>query len=260
MNAAIKTTLRGLRLYKPIRLLMHWHLNRDVLRENRRQLAFYAAFIRPDDVVFDVGANIGRRSEIFARLGACVVAVEPNPDCAWQIEAMFPRSQVTVERAGVGAAPGRAVMHICNDDHMSSLSQDWIARMQGSRLSKYSWQRRIDIEVVTLDNLIARHGEPAFVKIDTEGFEVEVLKGLSRPVRALSFEYNPDFLDAALQCLGLVDRLGGYEFNLSPGETLSFARPQWKTAGEIESILREDEAIRVHNYGDIYARLRHSPT
>ena len=45
--------------------------------------------------------------------------------------------------------------------------------------------------MTTLDTLVAEYGEPAFCKIDVEGFEVEALKGLSRPLRALSFEYGP---------------------------------------------------------------------
>jgi hypothetical protein len=77
--------------------------------------------------------------------------------------------------------------------------------------------------VTTLDALVAEHGEPAFCKIDVEGFELDVLRGLSRPVRALSFEYLPPAHDAALAALDLVDGLGDYAYNYSPVETLRFA-------------------------------------
>jgi Methyltransferase FkbM domain len=74
--------------------------------------------------------------------------------------------------------------------------------------ARVRWDRSIDVAVATLDDLIAAHGEPAFCKIDVEGFEVDVLAGLTRPVRALSFEYLPPAHDAALAALDLVARLG----------------------------------------------------
>jgi hypothetical protein len=46
-------------------------------RQNERD--FYRRFIRPGDLVFDVGANVGKRSAVFLDLGATVVAIEPNP-------------------------------------------------------------------------------------------------------------------------------------------------------------------------------------
>ena len=46
------------------------------------------------------------------------------------------------------------------------------------------------VPVTTLDALIERHGVPSFVKVDAEGFEEEVLQGLSRSIKALSFEFT----------------------------------------------------------------------
>ena len=60
------------------------------------------------------------------------------------------------------------------------------------------------VGLTTLDALVTRFGEPAFCKIDVEGFDLEVLQGLSRPLRALSFECVPPAADLALACM---DRL-----------------------------------------------------
>jgi hypothetical protein len=98
---------------------------------------------------------------------------------------------------------------------------------------------------------------PAFCKIDVEGFEVEVLAGLTHPLRALSFEYLPPAHDAALAALDLVERLGaavgGYTYNYSPIETMRLASDRWLTAPELVPLL---ERFRpTGRSGDVYARL-----
>jgi hypothetical protein len=110
------------------------------------------------------------------------------------------------------------------------------------------------VEVSTLDELIAVYGEPAFCKIDVEGFEAAVLAGLTRPIRTLSFEYVPSAHDAALVALDNVARLGGYVYNYSHGETMRLASARWLEAADL---VRHFEHLRPRGRpGDIYARLR----
>jgi hypothetical protein len=116
-----------------------------------------------------------------------------------------------------------------------------------------TWDARLDVPVTTLDALIARFGEPAFVKIDVEGYELEVLRGLSRPLRALSFEYVPGAIELALPCLDRLQALGSYQFNVSPGESLRFALPGWVDADPLADWLQRRTVRELP--GDVYARL-----
>ena len=186
---------------------------------HRKMVRFYGAFLGPGDVGFDVGAHVGSRVRAWRALGARVVAVEPQPDFARILRLFFGRDGgVTIVPEALGAQPGTARLGISTaTPTVSSLSTDWIDTVATDRsFAKVRWDRSVPVEVTTLDELIAAHGEPAFCKIDVEGFEAEVLGGLSRPLRALSFEYLPMAHDAALAVLDLVEQLGSVPLQLLP--------------------------------------------
>jgi len=107
--------------------------------------------------------------------------------------------------------------------------------------------------VTTLDALIATHGRPAFVKIDVEGFEADVIAGLSTPIPALSFEFTTIQRDVAYLCLDRIAALGPYRFNLALGESQVLATRDVITAAD----MRRTIAALPHdaNSGDVYAIL-----
>ena len=186
-----------------------------------------------------------------------LIAVEPQPDCLRVLRRLHGHDpDVTIVAQAVGAATGHATLHISTaTPTVSSLSPDWIATVSADRrFNRVHWDHPIEVEVTTLDTLIAAHGEPAFCKIDVEGFEVEALTGLSWPIKALSFEYLPAAHDQALAALERLSALGDYEFNYSPIETMRWASPQWlDTVGLLELLNRVRPSGRS---GDVYARCR----
>lgn len=237
------------------RSLLMYH---GVPGRHRRMVAFYGAFLGPGDVGIDVGAHVGSRVRAWRKLGATVVAVEPQPDLVRVLRLFFRRDPgVVLVPEAVGAEPGRARLGISSaTPTVSSMSPEWIGTVTADRgFAAVRWDRSVEVPVTTLDALAAAHGEPAFVKVDVEGFEHEVLSGLSRPVRALSFEYLPPAHDAALAVLDLVERLGGgaYRYNYSPVETLTWASERWLTADELVPLLERYRPAG--RSGDVYARL-----
>jgi FkbM family methyltransferase len=229
--------------------------------KHRRMLRLYREFLGPGDLGFDIGAHVGSRVRAWRRLGARVIAVEPQPDCLRILRLFFGRDRgVTIVPAAAGARAGRARLALSTaTPTVSSMSPGWIESVAADRsFARVRWDRSVEVEVTTLDGLIAAHGTPAFCKIDVEGFEVEVLAGLTRPVRALSFEYLPPAHEAALAALDLVERLGaaagGYLYNYSPIETMRFASQRWLDAADLARLLERFRPLG--RSGDVYARLR----
>jgi FkbM family methyltransferase len=217
----------------------------------------YAQFIAPDDLVFDIGAHVGDRVAAFRRLGARVVAVEPQPALHRTLKMLFGRdSRVVLVPAAIGREPGTAGMRINLDNPtISTLSENFIAASRAADgWQGETWPTSLEVSVTTLDALIAAHGKPAFIKLDVEGFEAEALAGLSVAVPALSFEFTTIQRAVALACLDRCAGLGYRQFNVAIGESQVLG--EWRTAQEMTDWLAAvPDAI---NSGDIYART-HTP-
>jgi FkbM family methyltransferase len=210
-------------------------------------------FVRPDDLVFDVGAHVGDRVASFHRLGARVVAVEPQPSMVRTLRLLYGRSKsVAIEALAVGREPGSARMLINVDNPtVSSISPAFVQAAHGAPgWETQRWNETIDVPVTTLDALIAKHGVPAFIKLDVEGFEAEALSGLSLAVHAVSFEFTTIQRDVGLACIERCAALGYGRFNAALGESQTLIG-DWMNAQDIARWLTE--LPQAANSGDIYA-------
>lgn len=214
---------------------------------------FYSQFVVAGDLVFDVGANMGNRLKTFMRLGARVVAYEPQPRCFLALKKVYsPFPGVIVRQVALGAKAGTGKMLVSDIHTLSSLSPNWVAATQKSgRFGQQKWNRRIRVAVGTLDEAIATYGIPAFIKIDVEGYERDVIQGLSTPVKALSFEFTPECIETALFCVEHLSTLHSYRFQISFGESMVLGLPAWVDAPSIKSVLRRLDPM---SFGDVYVR------
>lgn len=225
------------------------------LRSRRKVMKFYAQFLNPGDLCFDVGANVGNRTDVFLALGARVVCVEPQPKCIDILSEKYRKNlRVNVVSKGVAAQQGIMSLSLCESANtIATFSEKW----KTGRFRDYRWQSLVDVPVTTLDALIQAFGVPAFCKIDVEGYEYQVLQGLSSPISALSFEFTKEFIDDAKLCMDYLTSLGDAEFNYTLGETPALVLSRWADANTLLSDLSRiaDDLL----WGDIYAKFHSSP-
>ncbi len=216
----------------------------------------YRQFVRPGDLVFDVGAHVGDRVAAFRRLGARVVAAEPQPALAKTLRLLYGRDgEVSIEETAVGSQSGFIDLFLNIDNPTTSTaSMEFIAAASHAPgWQGQAWPKRKRVALTTLNALIARHGMPRFIKIDVEGLEAEVLEGLLLPVPGLSFEFTLIQLDIARTCVHRCSALGYTRFNAVLRESKTFVHANWIAEDLLCQWLSglPPEA----NSGDIYARL-----
>jgi FkbM family methyltransferase len=220
----------------------------------RRMEYFYRQFLKPGELAFDIGSHVGNRVRTFRKIGARVVAVEPQPDLVALLRLLYGRSpHVTLEPCGLAAEASQGELHLSTrTPTVSSFAGSWITEVQADRrFRRLRWDTVVKVPLVTLDELIARHGEPQFCKIDVEGFELEVLNGLTLPIPALSFEYIPVSAARAIACIERTSALGDYRYRYSRVETHRWAIESWLDAAAMMEVLRALPLL--DRSGDVYA-------
>jgi len=273
MKNIIKKTLIGLKLYNPLVNIYNkfiysfpsLYLSKDELAlyknkqkiikqqllVKKRLLKFYKGFLKKGALIFDIGANVGLWTEVYLELGASkVIAVEPQQSMFNTLREKFANNEkIIILPKAVGEREGYAELAICEDfPGISTMSK---AHIEQSRFSKeYSWGKRQNVEITTLDDIITLFGTPDYCKIDVEGYELNVVKGLSKALPMISFEFHKEFIEDAVKICEYLSSLGMHYFNFSKGERMKFVFKNWVNQEDLLTYLKTQNEVML--WGDIY--------
>jgi FkbM family methyltransferase len=276
----IQTILRRAGLYHRLRTSgihdLYWRIaGKHWILARRKQLDFYRQLLtglRPGDLIFDIGANEGFKTDLFLRLGARVVAIDPDEMNQSILRERFARFRFVRRPVAI---VGKAISDSSSQETMwidgpgsavNTLSRKWATALNANRArhshghSGLDFTRKKTVETMTVEQLISAYGVPIFIKIDVEGYELNVIRGLQRPVPHLSFEVNlPEFRSEGLECVEILGRLAtAGKFNYAVECEQGLALQRWLGADEFLHVLGQctESAIEVFWKGSSVSEAR----
>lgn len=247
----------GNKLKESIGLMRAYAVSYWVPGKSARLKKLYQQFMTKDSLCFDIGSNFGNRIPVWRKLGAKIVAIEPQPFLFNFLTRKYAKyKDVTVLRGVVSDEMGTMkLFHNIQNPTLSTTDQSWIKdKAKDPTWGKFKWDTVIEVEAVTLDHLIERYGMPDFCKIDVEGAELQVLMGLSQPIKAVSFEYLTIDKERAISCIDRLEELGTYEYNWTISEQSRLISPEWLPAKQMKITIEKMGGKAAS--GDIYGKLQ----
>lgn len=135
---------------------------------------------------------------------------------------------------------------------LSTLSDEWIrTTREHGRFAKHYWDSEVSVQVTTMDKLVEKYGTPLFAKIDVEGYEYEVIKGLNKPIKYISLEFAYEYLESIFLSLEHLAGLGQIQVNYAKGKAPQFASKTWLSVEEPKEEMMLLEK-KLSSWGDVY--------
>lgn len=228
--------------------------HRERLESRRQEVHFYESVLvgfQRGGLIFDIGANEGAKTEVFLKLGARVVAVEPDDACSRHLAERFlefrinPRPVTIITRAVSNKVGTEQMLVDGPGSAVNTMSPKWAESLKKNKATfahehcGLEFSKTKSVDTTTIDELIAQYGVPFFVKIDVEGHEISALRGLHRSVPYLSFEVNlPEFRPEGLECIQLLAELTHTgRFNYTADCAHGLALKDWVPADDFSAVL-----------------------
>jgi len=214
-----------------------------------RNKRFYAQFIGRGDLCFDIGANIGTKSQLFLSLGAKVIAFEPQSNCREKLQNLKDNNaDFTFYPYAVGSENEEKELFLANHIEVATLSDKFVDYFTCDEIY---WNQKEKVPVKKLDSLIEIYGLPHYCKIDVEGYEGEILLLLTHKIPLIEFEFTGGFITETIKIIAHLEA-ENVTFNYILNEHLKWPQKKWLTADELTNIIKSLPVNRLH--GNIFVK------
>jgi len=166
-------------------------------------------------LAFDIGANRGDTTAELLTQYNKVVCFEPTPSLQSHLQQRFQNSNVEIVNKGLANSEGIKTFFISDTwgGVLSTLAENWKTKSRFVNVG--NWHEQVSIQTTTLDKAIEYYGIPDFIKIDVEGYEYEVIQGLTKLLdnTLFGFEWTEELFTDAENIIEYVQNLGYRQFS-----------------------------------------------
>ena len=206
-----------------------------------KEVNFYKSFLKKDQLIFDLGANIGDKTHVFTFFSSKIILYEPEEILCEKLKFRYRNYRsIVIENKVVSDRKGNINFYSVKDDEAySSILENY--SLGHPHLKKRVVTKKSKIST-NLNNEIKLYGAPHYIKIDCEGAEELILKNLDYQIDIISFEANlPKFYDATVRIIDNLVTKFNYLINLRQEGKFEFEFKNNFEGDNIQRLLRQYE-------------------
>ena len=165
------------------------------------------------NLCFDIGANKGLYTDANKSKFKSFLIIDANPACIEYLTHKFTSEPNVYIVNAIVSSNKTETFYVCDQaDTISTSDKEWITN---SRFSKdYTWKPVEHLQTISLDTCIHIYGKPDRIKIDVEGYELNVCKSLTQKVDELCFEWAEEKQKECIETVEYLETIGFTQFSI----------------------------------------------